>query len=59
MTMTIVGQLKMVREGIKKYILYFRSKGGGVLGQSKKTSSENTQTFWTNFDQFWPIFDQF
>ena len=40
-----------VRGGIKKLFFYFRSKGEGGLGQSKKSLSENTQIFLTNFDQ--------
>ena len=35
-----------LRGGIKKwYFVTFRPKGGGGLGQSKKSFSENTQTF--------------
>ena len=55
------------RGAVKKTGFFlFRSKGGGGLGQSKKSLSENTQIFLSNFDQFLtnhdqfrPIFDQF
>ena len=42
--------LQLLRGGVKKKILVFfdfRSKGGGGLGQSKKSLSENTQIFLT------------
>ena len=62
MTMTIVGQLKMVREGIKKYILYFRSKGGGSSANPKKPHQKILRLFGpilTNFGQFLTNSDKF
>ena len=49
-TKCLVNVFGIVRGGVKKKycFFYFRSKGGGRLGQSKKSLSENTQIF---FDQ--------
>ncbi len=45
-----------VRGAIKKYcFFYFRSKGGGGLGQFKKSLSENTQIFLTKGGGSHPI----
>ena len=38
-------QFPKLRGGIKKLFFYFWSKGGGGLGQSKKSLSEKPQVF--------------
>ena len=46
--------ISWLRGGIKKLLLYYRSKRGGGLGQSKKSLSENTQISLTISDHCWP-----